>query len=87
MGSSETLFIGGFQEYELLGVVAVGREQRAKQRHMAFIRSMYVAPHSRGQGFGRRFLSAALAQVSSWRGVERVKLSVTASNQPAVHLY
>jgi ribosomal protein S18 acetylase RimI-like enzyme len=87
VGSSETLFIGGFQECELLGVVGVGREQRAKQRHMAFIRSMYVAPHARGQGFGRRLLSAALVQVSSWHGIERVKLSVTASNQPAVHLY
>jgi ribosomal protein S18 acetylase RimI-like enzyme len=48
---------------------------------------MYVAPHARVQGFGRRLLCAALAQVSSWHGVERVKLSVTASNQPAVHLY
>ena len=87
VGSSETVIIGGFQECELLGVVGVGREQRLNERHMAFIRSMYVAPQARGRGFGRRLLSAALAQVSSWHGVEQVKLSVTATNQAAVHLY
>jgi ribosomal protein S18 acetylase RimI-like enzyme len=79
--------LGGFEETELVGVVGVGREQRANERHMAFIRSMYVVPDARGQGLGRRLLSAALAQAESWHGVEQVKLSVTASNQPAVHLY
>ena len=54
---------------------------------MAFVRSMYVVPDARGQGLGRRLLSAALAQAESWHGIEQVKLSVTASNQPAVHLY
>lgn len=87
VGSSEALMIGGFQECELLGVIGVGREQRVNERHMAFIRSMYVAPQARGQGFGRRLLSAALAQVSLWDGAEQVKLSVTATNQAAVHLY
>jgi len=87
VGSSETLMIGGFLECELLGVIGVGRKPRVNERHMAFIRSMYVAPQARGQGFGRRLLSAALAQVSSWDGAEQVKLSVTATNQAAVHLY
>ena len=87
VGPSETYMIGGFQECELLGVVGVGRQQRVNERHMAFIRSMYVAPQARGQGFGRNLLSAALAQVSLWHGVEQVKLSVTATNQAAVHLY
>jgi len=86
-GSSGTAIFGGFLEFELVGVVAVGREQRANERHMAFIRSMYVAPNARGQGLGRCLLSAALTQVSSWHGVEQVKLSVTATNEAAVHLY
>jgi len=87
VGSSETLMIGGFQECELLGVVGVGREPRVNERHMAFIRSMHVAPQARGQGLGRRLLRAALAQISLRHGVEQVKLSVTATNQDAVHLY
>ncbi len=87
VGSSKSTIFGGFEETELVGVVGVGREQRANERHMAFIRSMYVVPDARGQGLGRRLLSAALAQAESWHGVEQVKLSVTASNQPAVHLY
>jgi ribosomal protein S18 acetylase RimI-like enzyme len=48
---------------------------------------MYVAPDARGKGLGRHLLRAALNQVASWNGVEQVKLSVTASNAPAVRLY
>ena len=87
LGSSETAIFGGVEANELVGVIGVGREQRANERHMAFIRSMYVAPDARGKGLGRHLLRAALNQVASWNGVEQVKLSVTASNAPAVRLY
>ena len=87
LGSSETASFGGVEANELVGVIGVGREQRANERHMAFIRSMYVAPDARGKGLGRHLLRAALNQVASWNGVEQVKLSVTASNAPAVRLY
>jgi ribosomal protein S18 acetylase RimI-like enzyme len=87
LGSSDTATFGGFEANELVGVVAVGRELRANERHMAFIRSMYVAPDARGKGLGRHLLDAALKHVSLWHGVEQVKLSVTAGNESAVHLY
>jgi ribosomal protein S18 acetylase RimI-like enzyme len=54
---------------------------------MAFIRGMYVAPDARGKGLGRHLLNSALKHASSWYGVEQVKLSVTAGNESAVHLY
>jgi len=85
--SSSTATFGGFEANELVGVVAVGRELRANERHMAFIRSMYVAPDARGKGLGRQLLDAALKHVLLWHGVEQVKLSVTAGNESAVHLY
>jgi plasmid maintenance system killer protein len=64
-------------------MVGVGREQGLKERHIAFIRSMYVAPQARGQGAGQQLLAAALQQAWSWEGVEQVTLSVTASNDAA----
>ncbi len=82
-GSVERVFLGLFTGTELVGMVGVGREQGLKERHIAFIRSMYVAPQARGQGAGQQLLAAALQQAWSWEGVEQVTLSVTASNDAA----
>lgn len=87
VGSEERRFFGYFNNDELLGMVGVGREQGIKQSHTAFVRSMYVAPAARGQGVGRRLLTAAIEQAWEWRGVEQLSLAVTASNEPAVKLY
>jgi ribosomal protein S18 acetylase RimI-like enzyme len=86
-GSVERVFLGLFIGTEMVGMVGVGREQGQKERHIAFIRSMYVAPQARGQGAGQQLLAAALQQAWSWQGVEQVTLSVTASNEAAVRLY
>jgi hypothetical protein len=86
-GSKERAFIGAFEEGELVGVVGVGREQGVKQRHIAFVRSMYVSPIARGNGLGRRLVIAALQRAAAWDGVLQVTLAVTASNAPAVRLY
>lgn len=85
--SVERVFLGLFAGAELVGMVGVGREQGLKERHIAFIRSMYVAPGTRGQGAGRQLLDAALQQARAWHGVEQVTLSVTASNEAALRLY
>jgi ribosomal protein S18 acetylase RimI-like enzyme len=87
VGWGDRVFLGGFDGDELLGMIGVERAAGAKERHVAFLRSMYVAPATRGQGLGRYLLLAALQRAASWSGVEQVKLSVTASNEPAVCLY
>jgi ribosomal protein S18 acetylase RimI-like enzyme len=86
-GSDERTFFGWFADEKLCGVCGVGREQGMKERHIAFIRSMYVAPPARNNGIGRQLLLAAMARASSWPGVEQVTLAVTASNDSAVNLY
>ena len=86
-GSAERVILGLFTARELVGMVGVGREQGLKERHIASIRSLYVAPQARSQGAGRQLLAAALQRAWSWRGVEQVTLSVTASNEAAVRLY
>lgn len=86
-GSSERRFFGYFENDELVAVVGVGREQGLKERHNAFVRSMFVAPAVRGRGIGTLLLQAALAQALAWSGVEQISLAVTASNQAALSLY
>ena len=86
-GSPERKFVGCFDDVELLAVVGVGREQSIKERHIAFIRSMYVTPPARGKGVGRELMLAAIAEAAAWDGVEQITLSVTASNHSAILLY
>ena len=86
-GSPERTIFGCIANNQLVGVCGVGREQGLKQRHIAFIRSMYVAPTARGHGVGRELLLAAVDKAEHWSGVEQVSLAVTATNEPAVNLY
>ena len=86
-GSNERVFVGAFDEEHLVGIVGVGREQGVKERHIAFLRSMYVSPIARGKGLGRRLVVAALHRAATWDGVLQITLAVTASNEPAVYLY
>lgn len=87
IGSPERVFVGAWVGTELMGMVGVGREQGRKQRHIGFIRSLYVAPAARGQGIASRLTEAALTQLRSWPGVEQAQLAVTAGNAPAQALY
>jgi ribosomal protein S18 acetylase RimI-like enzyme len=86
-GSKERVFFGAFHQSSLVGIVGVGREQGAKQRHTAFVRSMFVAPEYRGLGIGKQLLDAAIQRARGWMGVEQVTLAVTADNDAAVRLY
>lgn len=86
-GSSERVFFGAWRGQALVGVVGVGREAARKERHIAHVRSLYVAPEARGHGVGRVLLGAALAQAFAWPGVEQILLSATAGNAPAIGLY
>ena len=86
-GSKERVFFGAFHQSSLVGIVGVEREQRAKQRHAAFVRSMFVVPEYRGLGIGKQLLDAAIQRARGWTGVEQVTLAVTAGNDAAVRLY
>ena len=86
-GSPERTFFGCIDGDKLAGVCGVGREQGSKERHIAFVRSMYVAPEARGNGIGKELLLAALAKAAEWSGIEQVSLAVTATNEAAVKLY
>jgi RimJ/RimL family protein N-acetyltransferase len=86
-GSPERIVFGAFSEKELVGVCGLGREQSLKQRHVGFIRSMYVAPDFRERGIGRKLLEAVLDRATAWPEIEQLTLAVTATNTVAVALY
>jgi len=77
---------GGFVADELAGIVGLGREQRAKNRHKANVFGMYVAPEH-----GRRGIAAALLrrviETAKLEGIEQLVLTVTDTNVPARTLY
>lgn len=86
-GGHERVILGAFNDQTLIGIAGVGRESLLKQRHKAFIRSMYVEPSHRSNGVGRLLLSTALAIVQDWPQIKLVTLVVTAGNHAAITLY
>src|SRR4051794_26236922 len=51
---------GALIDQALVGIVAVGREPRLKERHCGFIRAMYVERSARRQGIGKALMTHAL---------------------------
>ena len=68
-----------------MGIAGLRVSDAAKHRHKAVLWGMFIRPQARGTG-----LAAALAArlLDHARGVaEEVRLSVVASNEPAIRLY
>lgn len=79
-------FWGAFERGELVGIVGLERETRAKNRHKARVVGMYVAPEMAGRGLGRALLDALVAQARG-EGLGSLVLTVTEGNAAAQHLY
>ena len=71
----------------LAGVVGLGREPRAKNRHKANVFGMYVAPEVRRRGIARTLLRHLIAAARQERDLEQLVLTVTHSNESARSLY
>jgi ribosomal protein S18 acetylase RimI-like enzyme len=78
---------GAFQGEELVGFVALGRENLKNLAHKAFVWGMYVKPEHRGRGIAKALLNEALSLARSVSEVRQVNLSVIASNASAIRLY
>src|SRR3954469_13011953 len=66
---------GAFESNELVGLVALGREDMQKLSHKGLIWGMYVAPEARGKGLGRALLGEVLSFAHSVPGIRQVNLS------------
>jgi GNAT superfamily N-acetyltransferase len=85
--ASEQAIFGHFQGTELLGMVGLMRESKAKRRHLATIWGMFVAARARSRGAGRALLEAAVAHAHQWAGVTHVQLGVSDTALHARRLY
>jgi ribosomal protein S18 acetylase RimI-like enzyme len=85
--SPEHCIFGAFQAGELVGLARFYRHPRTKSHHKAYLGSMYVKAELRGQGVGRRLITAAIEHAHSLRGVEELVLAVTIGNDAARNLY
>lgn len=84
----DVVVLGAFAEDgALLGCVGLNRETRQKQRHMALLFGMFVAPEHAGAGIGRALVDACIARAREMPGLEQVGLTVTATNERARRMY
>lgn len=78
---------GAFEGDELIGVVTLLQEKAEKIQHRANIFAMYVTPKKQGAGIGEALLTEAIKIAKSIDAIEKINLSVVASNEPAKKLY
>ncbi|MGG1676040.1 GNAT family N-acetyltransferase [Neobacillus sp. NRS-1170] len=78
---------GAFENGELIGVVTLLQEQAEKIKHRANIYAMYVTQSKRGTGIGEALMTEAIKKAKSVEAIEKINLSVMASNEKAKKLY
>ncbi len=86
--AADDFTLGAFgDDGKLVGVVSFAREKQEKLRHKGLIYRMYVASSNAGKGIGRALLRAAIVEARKNQGLERLNLTVVASNERAKNLY
>jgi ribosomal protein S18 acetylase RimI-like enzyme len=83
----QDVVFGAFVDEALAGVVGFSREQRLKNRHIAAVFGMFVAPEFRRRGIGRALIRHLVASTKQQPGLEQLVLTVTQSNEAARTLY
>lgn len=78
---------GAFDDTELIGVVTLLCEQAEKIQHRANIFAMYVTPKKQELGVGKALMTEAINKAKSLDIIEKINLSVMASNEKAKGLY
>lgn len=72
---------------ELVAAAGIMRNKRIKFTHRALLWGVFVDPASRGRGYGRRVVTAALALAREWPDIDFVDLGVSERAVEAQRLY
>jgi len=86
-GDGGNAFWGAFVEGNLVGMVGLTCEPRAKNRHKGRVVAMYVAPEFVRRGLGSALLQAVIDHARDVAGLEQLVLTVTRSNAAAGDLF
>ena len=85
--AADSFTLGAFRGADLVGVVSVERDARAKLRHKALVFRMFVHPDTAGHGIGKALLQRVIATAASIAGLRYLYLTVLANNFRAIQLY
>ena len=86
-GGPENIIFGAFHDGQLAGTAGFYRKKRAKRRHIGNIWGVFVHPEHRSKGVGRALVSAALNHGRALPGLEKIQLTVSATQQAARKVY
>ena len=79
--------LGGYKNKDLVGIVAFHQGSRIKDKHKAYIRSMYVRPEFRKEGIGKLLLNDLIRRAKAIQEIEILLLDVVTNNLAAKQLY
>ncbi len=84
--SNDNFILGAFDP-ELVGTVALARDEGTRKRHKAEVWSVFVAAEAQGKGIGRALMQELIALARRIEGLEQLYLGVDVNNVPAIRLY
>jgi ribosomal protein S18 acetylase RimI-like enzyme len=82
-----TLYLGAFQNDNLIGMATFMRETGLKERHKGRIYGVYVRSAERGKGVGRALIATLLERAKQDSSLEQILLAVATSQSAARKLY
>lgn len=85
--SEDSFTFGAFEDGALIGSVTLFKESKLKLKHRANIFAMYVSPEKRKMGVGKQLMSAAIERARMINEIEKIYLTVEATNDGAKKLY
>jgi RimJ/RimL family protein N-acetyltransferase len=85
--SSDAETYGIFVDERLVGNATLRYETPAKLRHRADLVAVYLAPATRGKGYGKMLIAHMIQVAKERKGIEKVNLAVAVTNPVAKHVY
>lgn len=86
-GREHDFFLGAFVQDRLVGLVGLEGKYRPKERHIASVVGMLVAPEFAGRGLGAALMHGLLERARQLPALEQLVLTVTEGNPRAQGLY